>query len=42
MLQLTTKNKELKMRMMEWIKLQKECQELKKREEVWNDTNHAY
>jgi hypothetical protein len=42
MLQLTIKNKELKMRMMEWIKLQKECQELKKREEVWNDTNHAY
>ncbi len=42
MLQLTTKNKELKRRMMEWIELQMECQKLKKKEEARNDANHAY
>jgi hypothetical protein len=30
------------MRMMEWTKLQKECQEFKKKEEAWNDIDHAY
>ncbi len=28
--------------MMDWTKLQKECKELKKKEEAWNDANHAY
>jgi hypothetical protein len=42
MLQLTVENKELKRRMVEWIELQNECQELKKKEEAWNDGDHAY
>ncbi len=42
MLQLTIENKEVKQRMMDQTKLQKECKELKKKEEAWNDTNHAY
>jgi hypothetical protein len=42
MLQLTIENKEVKQRMMDWTKLQKECKELKKKEEAWNDANHAY
>jgi hypothetical protein len=42
MLQLTIENKEVKRRMMDWTKLQKECKELKKKEEAWNDANHAY
>ncbi len=28
--------------MVEWIELQKECQELKKKEEAWNDGDYAY
>ncbi len=28
--------------MVEWETLQQECQELKKKEEAWNDANHAY
>jgi hypothetical protein len=35
-LELTIKNKELKSRMVEWIALQKEFQELKKKKEAWN------
>jgi hypothetical protein len=36
-LELTIKNKELKRRMVEWIALQKEFQELKKKKEAWNE-----
>jgi hypothetical protein len=42
MLELTIENKELKQRMVEWTTLQKECHDLKKKEEAWNDENHAY
>ncbi len=28
--------------MVEWTELQKECQELKKKNEAWNDGDHAY
>jgi len=38
MLELTTKNKELKRRMVEWTNLQEECWELKKKKEAWNVT----
>jgi hypothetical protein len=36
-LKLTIENKELKRRMVEWTTLHKECQELKKKEEAWNE-----
>jgi len=42
MLQLTTRNKEVKRMMMDWTKLQKECEELKKKDEAWNDASPAY
>jgi hypothetical protein len=32
----------VKRMMMDWTKLQKECEELKKKDEAWNDANHAY
>lgn len=38
-LMLTIENKELKRRMVEWIALQKECKELKKKE-GWYETKH--
>jgi hypothetical protein len=42
MLHLTIENKAVKKRMMDKTKLQKECKEVKKKEEAWNDANHAY
>ncbi len=41
-LELTIENKELKKRMGEWIVLQHECQELKKKKEACNEAKHAY
>ncbi len=38
---LTIENKELKRRMVEWTTLHKECQELKKKEEAWNETEQV-
>jgi hypothetical protein len=42
MLEVTIKNKELKKRMVEWKALQHECQQELKKEEAWNEVNHAY
>ncbi len=43
LMKLTIENKELKRTMVEWTTLQcQEYQELKKKEEAWNNANHAY
>ncbi len=42
MLQLTIENKEMKWKLMDFPKLQKQCMELKQKEEKWIEIDHAY
>ncbi len=42
MLQLTIENKDMKWKLMEFLKLKKECTELRQKEEAWIEANRAY